>query len=167
MSVFRVLKLALIVMAATVSGSFAMDIKAGDLIIRNPVIPATVASAPVAAGYLEISNTGNDADRLVGVSADLSEKAEIHTMKMVEGVMRMRPLADGIEIGPGETVLLKKGGMHLMFMRLQQPMQVGESHRVILVFERAGSVEVGMKVVDPASLGGSGTMDHSHSGHNG
>ena len=42
-------------------------------------------------------------------------------MSMQNGVMRMRPVAGGLEIKPGQTVTLKPGGYHMMFMQLQRP----------------------------------------------
>ena len=145
----------------------AHDYEHGNLTISHPHIPATVKSAPVAAGYLSIKNNGEEADRLVGVSAGFSKKQELHTMTMIEGVMRMRPLKDGIEIPAGGEVLLKKGGLHIMFMRLNEQMVAGELREVELVFEKAGSVKVGMIVLDPADMDDEkASEDHSnHSGH--
>jgi copper(I)-binding protein len=80
---------------------------------------------------------------------------------MVDGVMKMRPLADGIEIKPGETVTLKKGGLHLMFMKLKEQMEVGQMRKAILTFEKQGSVEIDLMVVDPAEMDGEDGMDHS------
>lgn len=142
--------------------AYAGDIKAGDLIIMNPSIPATVKSAPVAAGYLMIKNTGAEADKLLSVSADFSAKQQLHTMTMIEGVMRMRPLKEGIEIPAGGKITLKKGGDHLMFMKLSEQMQVGEMREVTLTFEKAGEVKIKMPVKDMKH----GEGDHSnHSGN--
>lgn len=147
--------------------AFAHDYKFGDLIIDHPHIPATVKSAPVAAGYFTIKNTGAQADKLLSVSAGFSAKQQLHTMTMIEGVMRMRPLKDGIEIPAGGEVSLQKGGDHLMFMELSEPMQVGELRDVTLVFEKAGEVKIGMIVIDPVDLEDENKSDdHSnHSGH--
>lgn len=143
---------------------YAGEIKAGDLVIINPSIPATVKSAPVAAGYLMIKNNGTEADKLLSVSADFSAKQQLHTMTMIEGVMRMRPLKDGIEIPAGGEVKLKKGGDHLMFMQLTEQMQVGEMREVILTFEKAGEVKINMPVMDIKDIK-HGEGDHSnHSG---
>jgi len=142
----------------------AHDYKVGDLVIDHPVIPATVKAAPVAAGYLTIKNTGTQDDRLVSISSNFSGKQEIHTMTMVDGIMRMRPLKDGIEIPAGEEAVLKTGGDHLMFMQLDEQMEAGQLRKVTLVFEKAGSVDVEMLVVDMTDLG---EADHDHSNHSG
>lgn len=142
--------------------AFAHDYKLGDLTIDHPVIPATVKAAPVAAGYMTIKNNGSEADRLVSISANFSGKQEIHTMTMIDGIMRMRPLKDGIEIPAGEEAVLKTGGNHLMFMKLNEQMEAGQLRKVTLVFEKAGSVEVDMMVVDMTKVD---DKEGDHSGH--
>lgn len=144
----------------------AHEYQAGDLIIEHPVIPATVRAAPVAAGYLKIINGTSETERLLAVKTSFSEKSQIHTMEVSEGVMRMRPLADGIEIPAGETVVLKQGGLHLMFMKLREQMEVGQLREVTLTFENAGDIDIKMLVLDPSDIQEDDEQDHSsHSGH--
>jgi copper(I)-binding protein len=75
-------------------------------------------------------------------------------------VMRMRQLKSGLEIKPGETVELKPGSFHLMFVDLTRPLQNGEHVKGTLVFERAGKVDVDYAV---EAIGSSPT--HGHRGH--
>ena len=86
------------------------------------------------------------ADRFVGAKSDATDHVEIHEMSMSDGVMKMRPLPDGLEIKPGETVELKSGGYHLMFMDLKQPLKQGDTFKATLQFEKAGSLEVNFNV---------------------
>ncbi len=103
----------------------AQDIKAGTLEIKQPWARATPKGAQVGGGYFSVTNTGKTADRLVGGSSEVSGKFEIHSMTMDNGVMRMRPVAGGLEIKPGETLVLKPGGYHIMFMDLKKPLTKG------------------------------------------
>jgi copper(I)-binding protein len=66
----------------------------------------------------------------------------------------MRPLPNGLEIKPGETVELKSGGYHLMFMDLKQPLKQGETFKAKLQFEKAGSLEVDFSVNALGATGG-------------
>lgn len=144
--------------------------RAGDLVIDHPTIRATPAGAPVSGGYLTIRNTGDEADRLVGGSADFAGKVEIHEMAMDGEVMTMREIAGGIEIPPGGEVVLKPGGLHVMFMQLDQGLAEGDELPATLTFERAGDVEIIFDVQSLAQirehLGGEamddGSMDHSN-----
>jgi len=74
---------------------------------------------------------------------------------MSGGVATMRRLENGVEIGPGQTVELKPGSYHLMFMGLRAGLKEGST----LVFEKAGSVEVEYRVAPIAAPKG-GHMHH-------
>ena len=142
----------LMLLFTLVHPSLAHEFKVGDLVIGHPWSRATPAGAKVAAGYLKITNNGTEADRLVAVSAEIAAKGEIHEMAVDDkGVMTMRPLADGVEIPAGETVELKPGSFHLMFMPLGQPAVEGERFKGTLTFEKAGTVDVEFAV---ESMGG-------------
>ena len=69
---------------------------------------------------MKITNSGTAPDRLVGGSSDISSSFEVHEMKMDGGVMKMRPVAGGIEIKPGETVTLDPSGYHVMLVDLKK-----------------------------------------------
>jgi copper(I)-binding protein len=120
--------------------------KLGDLTVISPWTRATPGGAKIAGGYLKITNNGTSADRFVGAKSDASDRVEIHEMSMSDGVMKMRPLPNGLEIKPGETVELKSGGYHLMFMDLRQPLKQGDSVKAKLQFEKAGSLDVDFNV---------------------
>lgn len=104
-------------LAFSATAALAADIKVGDLEIKDAYARATAPGAPVAGGYMTITNHGKEADRLVGGACDFAGKVEIHEMKMDGGTMVMRPVEGGLEIPPGATVELKPGGYHVMFMQ--------------------------------------------------
>jgi uncharacterized protein YcnI/copper(I)-binding protein len=133
--------------------------KAGDLVVTAPWARATPGGAKIAGGYLKITNNGKSADRLVKVTSSLSDRIEVHEMSMADGVMTMRPLPDGLTIKPGETVELKPGGFHMMFMDIKQPLKQGDTMKATLTFEKAGSVDVNFNV---GSIGASSEPAHKH-----
>jgi len=129
-------------MAILAGAANATDYKAGSLEIDSPWSPAVPRGAKVAAGYMTIKNTGMEPDRLLAISTPVAGKVEIHQMAMDKGVMTMRPLPDGLEIKPGETVDLKPSSYHLMIMGLKQPIERGKPFKASLNFEKAGPVDV-------------------------
>jgi copper(I)-binding protein len=134
-------------MVGVVSGvALADDYKLGDLEIDHPWSRATPKGAKTAAGYAVIKNNGAEPDRLVGGSLSAAGEAQVHEMKMENGIMKMRPLANGLEVKPGESVELTPGGYHLMFMSLKQPLEKGQYAKGSLKFEKAGSVDVEFSV---------------------
>jgi copper(I)-binding protein len=122
----------------------AQETRISDLVISQPWSRATPNGARVASGYLTIENKGAEPDRLVGGSADVAAKVELHTMAMSNGVMTMRPLESGLAIRPGEIVKLAPGGHHLMLLGLKSSFKQGDKVPITLEFEKAGKVKVAL-----------------------
>lgn len=133
--------------------------KIGDLVVASPWTRATPGGAKIAGGYLKITNNGKAADRLVKATASISDRVEVHEMSMANGVMTMRPVADGLTIKPGETVELKPGGFHMMFMDIKQPLKQGDTMKATLTFEKAGNVDVTFNV---NAIGATSEPAHKH-----
>jgi periplasmic copper chaperone A len=121
---------------------FAQSFKAGTIEVDHPWMRAAPKGADSTAGYFRITNSGPAADRLTGVSTTLASSVQIHEMTMTDGVMKMRPLPNGLEIKPGETVELKPSSFHAMFVGLKQPLKQGDHIKATLTFEKAGALEV-------------------------
>jgi copper(I)-binding protein len=150
--------------AATLAETAADTVyKVGPLVIEAPWTRATPGGAQVGGAYLKITNTGAEADRLVGGSLPIATAVEVHEMSMTDGVMKMRKLERGLEIKPGQTVELKPGGYHLMFTGLRQALQQGRPVKGTLQFEKAGSVEVEYRVEPIGARSGEGAKpQHTH-----
>src|SRR5579872_2057813 len=139
----------------------ADDVKVGNLVITQAWSRATPGGAKVGGGYLTITNQGSTPDRLLGGSADIAAKVQVHEMSMNNGVMTMRPVDGGLVIEPGKTVKLTPGGFHLMLLDLKGPLKQGEKLPVTLDFEKAGKVSVTFDVGGIGAMGpaGAGQMD--------
>jgi len=124
----------------------AEEVKAGDLVITQAWSRATPGGAKIGGGYLTIENKGSTPDRLIGGSADIAAKVEVHEMALSNGVMKMRPLDQGLTIEPGKTVKLAPGGSHLMLFDLKGPLKLGDKVHVTLKFEKAGDVKLSLDV---------------------
>lgn len=136
-------------------------IKLGDLEISGGATKAMLPGAKVGGGFLTIKNGGSADDRLVAVESPVAGRVEIHEMAMENDVMKMRKLDDGVVIPAGETVELKAGGLHLMFMQVSKPFAEGEMVPVTLVFEKAGKVDAKL-AVGTAAGGAAATGGNSH-----
>lgn len=149
-------------------GSHAAEpVKLGDLTITSPSVRAMVPGAKVAGGFLTIENGGKDADKLISVSTTVVKRVEVHEMSMENNVMKMRKLDGGLDLPAGETVELKSGGYHLMFIQPEKPYKEGETVPVTLEFEKAGKVEINFPVTAQNGQTSEHSSDHSsdHSGH--
>jgi copper(I)-binding protein len=131
----------------------AEEFRIGALAIKDPCARATPKGAAVGGGYVTIVNNGPEPDRLIGASLADAGRVEVHEMSMAGGIMKMRPVAEGVEIKPGETVALKPGGYHMMFLNLRNPLVQGEMVDGALVFQKAGTVQVKFKVESIGAMG--------------
>ena len=140
--------------------ALAHGFKAGSIDIGHPWSRATAPGAPVAGGFLKLTNTGTEADTLVAATFEAANRVEIHEMAVVDGVMKMRALAKGLEVPAGGSVELKPGSYHVMFIDLKRQLKEGESFKGELVFEKAGKVQVEYKVMPVGAR--TGAAEHKH-----
>jgi hypothetical protein len=117
-------------------------------------ILAIVARLQPVAAWIELQG-------LIGGSADVAGKVQIHEMAMSKGVMKMHPLETGLVIEPGKTVKLAPGGYHVMLMDLKSQLKQGDKLPITLEFEKAGKVTVSF---DVGGVGAQGPADASGMG---
>ena len=147
-----------------ISSAAADSYKVGDLVIDAPYSRSTPPLAPVGGGFMTITNNGSEADTLVSGTSTFSKALEIHSMSMLNGIMKMAELEDGLIIPAGETVSLEPGSYHLMFIALAEQLKPDERRKATLTFDKAGDIEVEFVVRDILKMDHS-KMDHSKMKH--
>ena len=113
---------------------------AGSLSIGNATARFLLEGRPGAV-FLSIDNKGS-ADKLIAASSTLSQRVELHTHTMDNGVMRMRPV-EVIEIPADSVTELKSGGYHIMMFDVKSMPEKGSTVPLTLTFENAGEVQIG------------------------
>ena len=120
---------------------------AADIMIMDPYARASSPAAKAGAAFMVLHNTGDQDDRLIGVSSDVSKLTQLHThIDDGNGVMKMTHVEDGFEIKAGEKLMLERGGHHVMVMGLNDSLDQGEMISVTLTFENAGDKVVEIPV---------------------
>jgi copper(I)-binding protein len=117
----------------------------GELTVRHPWTRATPPGATVAAGYMEIRNSGKELDRLLGAATPLAERVELHVQLREGDVLKMREAKD-LEAPARQRLVLRPGGSHLMIVGLKKPFVKGESVPITLRFEKAGELQIELEV---------------------
>jgi hypothetical protein len=113
---------------------------------------ATPGAAKTGAIYLTVTNTGTAPDTLEGAaSTPAAEHADLHEMKMDNGVMKMRPIKS-LAIAPGKSVSLEPNGYHIMLTGLKAPLKEGQSVPLTLTFEHAGTQQVTASVAKVGAM---------------
>ena len=108
------------------------------------------------AAYFLVNGSEAD-DRLIGVtvSADIADRAELHTHKHEAGMMKMEKV-DAIDIPAGGQATLKPHGDHVMLIGLKRLLKEGETIVLELQFGQAGTISIDAPVLRDAPTG------HSH-----
>ncbi|MEZ5788644.1 MAG: copper chaperone PCu(A)C [Xanthobacteraceae bacterium] len=144
---------AVFLLAATVAAA-AQNYRIGGIEITGPWARATPKGATVTAGYMRITNNGDKPDRLLGGRSSVAGAFDIQEMTFAGNVMRLRTLARGLDIQPGQTLDLRPGApYHFIFAGLSRPLQPGDRVQASLWFERAGRVDIEYAVQPIGSRG--------------
>lgn len=125
-------------------------------------ISVSDARVPVPAGangavYMTLTNDGDAADRLIGVTTDIAEVVELHESSMEGGSMSMQQV-EGVDVPAGGEALLEPGGLHVMLIGVTEDLVEGDTVDLTLEFENAGEQPVSAEVVplgdvDPMDMG--------------
>lgn len=133
----------------TISMGHAGEVRIGDLTIEQPWSRQSPMAGNVAAGFMKITNSGTEDDRLISATASITGTVQLHDMKMDGDVMKMVEIPEGIVIPAGQTVELKPRSLHVMFMDVPAQPKEGDVFKGTLVFEKAGTAEVEYEVMAP------------------
>jgi len=108
--------------AASADGACAPRVVEGWL--RSPPMPM-----PMMAGFARIENSCADAVAITAARSDAFGSVELHETTVVDGVSRMREVAE-LPVAAGGEAVLRPGGLHLMLMQPVSPLAEGEIARV-------------------------------------
>ena len=127
--------------------------------VGNAWVRATAPGQKTAGAYLELTSAADAA--LVAVASPAAGKAELHTMSMDGGVMRMRPVAK-IDLPAKKTVKLAPGGLHVMLLDIRQPLKDGDKVPLTLTIRGGGNAQSTVEVEAQVRAAGGASMHHGH-----
>ncbi|MEC7148516.1 MAG: copper chaperone PCu(A)C [Pseudomonadota bacterium] len=104
------------------------------LIISDAWVRATPPGKMMTAGYASLENVSKDVITITGVSAEVAGHTSLHETRIERDRSTMRPVAK-LSIKAGERVSLKPGGLHIMLMKLSEPLTDGQSIDICLELE--------------------------------
>lgn len=114
---------------------------ADGLTVDTPWIPTAPPKAMAHAAFMTLTNEGDTAEQIIGVSANGYMMSHIHISEEKDGIATMSSV-DMIEIAPGQSVTLKHGGLHIMLMKPMAPRAEGEMVALTLEFADGSTQEV-------------------------
>lgn len=116
--------------------------------------------------YMTITNGGPKAKDLVAASSPNYKDVQLHVSRVVDGIATMEHL-ESVEIPAGGKAEFKPGGLHLMLMQANKPLEEGGMVPLKLTFRSGETVNVEAMVMKRAPGGASDMKEMDHSGHNG
>jgi copper(I)-binding protein len=111
---------------------------------------ATLPGRQMTAIYGQLASKSQSI-RVVGMRSNLSKAIELHETTMIDGKMRMSQI-DWPSLEPGEPLLLKPGGTHLMVFGLEQPLIEGDELLLDIEVESGEIYSIPVQVQSPQSL---------------
>jgi copper(I)-binding protein len=129
--------------------------------VSNPWTRATAPGQAVAGAFMELTASADMT--LVGARSPAAKTAELHTMSMDKGVMSMRQVKK-IDLPKGKTVSLKPGGLHLMLIDLNAPLQAAQNAQITLIVNdrlgKTSEIAVAVPVRAVADMPGAAHQHH-------
>lgn len=108
-------------------------------VVREGWVRMPPGSMPMMAGFGRIENPCGTPLTIVGASSAAFGDVSLHETRIVDGVSRMRALPE-LRIAPGQSAVLKPGGMHLMLMDPGAALQPGSKVAVEFKLKDGGKV---------------------------
>lgn len=100
--------------------------------------------------WMDITNNTDTDDMLIGAEVAGCGAIELHEMAIENDVMLMQEVAGGeIPLPAGETVTLKKGGLHIMCIGKTEALEVDSTVHITVNFAHAESAHIMAPVVAP------------------
>ncbi|NVK24783.1 MAG: copper chaperone PCu(A)C [Gammaproteobacteria bacterium] len=96
-------------------------------------------------GYMTITNLSSDDLVLVGAKSDAAKRVEFHDHVMENGVMKMFKVQQ-LELLANQSLKFQSGGLHLMFIELNQIDHQQESIIVELLTDKEEVIPIVLKV---------------------
>ena len=130
--------------------------------IEDAYARISAEGAKSAAIFMTLTNHSTQDDRLLSVTSDAAERAELHTHTLdSNGVMHMGEVTEGFEVVGQQTHMLDRGGDHIMLLGLKQGLKQGDTVTLTLIFQRGGKLVVEVPVDNDRKPGAAAhDMDH-------
>ena len=127
--------------------------------VMNAKIQMPVKAAKVMAGYATLMNHGAQDKEVTAISSDAFQRIEMHKTEIENDVAKMRK-QKSLLVMKNESLLLERGGLHLMLIQPVEELNTGDEVVVSFEFKDGSTQAVSFIVDEPVSNTGD-----DHSGH--
>ncbi|ADV26817.1 protein of unknown function DUF461 [Pseudoxanthomonas suwonensis 11-1] len=172
MDIRRLLPVALLAFVATLPATASAATPAAKASSKTPCVAmdagwirlSPVPQPRMLAGFGRLANRCGQAVAVVGARSPVFGEVTVHETTQVDGVSRMREIAQLPLAARGEAVL-QPGGLHLMLMQPAKPLAEGERVPLVLLLADGSEVAVELTVqrgAPGAAAPAAGAHAHHH-----
>ena len=125
-----------------------------EVLLDGPYAKATPPNAKNSAAFMKIENKGNSDVELILANSNISKVTELHTHIEENGMKKMIQIPS-IKIPANSSVELKPGGLHIMFLGIQNQINENSNVDLNLTFSDGKTYEltkIPVKKVIPAKM---------------
>lgn len=125
-----------------------------EVLLVDPYAKATPPNAKNSAAFMKIENKSNNDIELLAASSNISKVTELHTHIEENGMKKMIQIPS-IKIPANSSVELKPGGLHIMFLGIQNQINENSNIDLNLTFSDGKTYELNqipVKKVIPAKM---------------
>lgn len=116
--------------------------------LRDGWVRLLPVAMPMTAGFGRIENRCPTPVVVIGASSPAFADVSLHETRIVDGVSRMRAVAQ-LPVAANGTVTLEPGGLHLMLMQPRAPLQAGGSVPIEFSLKGGGTLRGELVVRKP------------------
>ena len=109
--------------------------------VEGAHVRATPPHSQNSAAFMKIHNNTDTPRKLIAVSSEVSDRVELHSHIMSDGMMKMRQV-ESIEVNANDSAILQPGSFHVMFLGLKSSLVEGDSIKINLYFDNGDEVVV-------------------------
>ena len=125
-----------------------------EVLLVDPYAKATPPNAKNSAAFMKIENKSSNDIELLSASSNISKVTELHTHIEENGMKKMIQIPS-IKIPANSSVELKPGGLHIMFLGIQNQINENSNVDLNLTFSNGKTYELNqipVKKVIPAKM---------------
>lgn len=127
---------------------------------------ATPPGSNTTAIYLTLMNHSDTDIDLTSVSADISDRVELHTHMNHDGMMKMQEVSS-ITVPADGQASLKPHGDHIMVFNLLEQLKAGKEVSLELTFNDGNTMTLAIPVHKESPMSGDEPMNHDGMQHDG
>lgn len=115
--------------------------------VMNAWVRASHPAARMNTGYLTLVNIGSEGVTLTSIQSDVFKSVSVHEMAKVGNSMRRKAVGE-LVIPPGESVVLKPAGMHLVLKERSVNLTAGQIIELRLLFKSGRQQTISVRVAE-------------------